>query len=357
MFLPYHYILSGFQQPTMAAYSTGASWGFDDLPGGWTNVESEDAAAAQLHEENERASRAEADKTARTEANIKSESGPPPQTETKQEEQQKKRTHYPPRTCRICLEVVLPTFHYDTDSPLPAALQPTPRVTYESPDGGRLLRPCKCKGSQKYVHEDCLGAWRMADPLQKRNYWECPTCRYRYRLQRLNWGSWISSTAAQIGLTVAIFFIAMFGLGFVADPIINLYLDPVSTIATAGGPTGSLIFENEKPTWGEHFAKGLASLGLLGFAKFLLTLSPWHWFNMRGTGIMGGGGGVARSGVGGTGRDRMRELSWIAILVGIVTFLYAVWKGVRAWSRRTLEKAGERVMDVHDQDDDNDEDD
>jgi hypothetical protein len=26
--------------------------------------------------------------------------------------------------------------------------------------------------------------------------------------------------------------------------------------------------------------------------------------------------------------------------------LYAIWKGVRAWSRRTLEKAGERVMDV-----------
>lgn len=34
--------------------------------------------------------------------------------------------------------------------------------------------------------------------------------------------------------------------------------------------------------------------------------------------------------------------------------LQAVYKGVRAWSRRTLEKAGERVMDVPLPDDDKD---
>jgi hypothetical protein len=59
----------------------------------------------------------------------------------------------------------------------------------------------------------------------------------------------------------------------------------------------------------------------------------------------------------GTGRERMQNLSWIAITVGIITFLYAVWKGVRAWSRRTLEQAGERVMDVPGSNDDDDEDD
>lgn len=145
----------------------------------------------------------------------------------------------------------------------------------------------------------------------------------------------------------------MFILGFVADPIINLYLDPLNTIATVGGPTGSLIFEDEDAGWGEHFVKGLASLGLLGFAKFLLTLSPLNWFNMRGTGVyIGGGGGGGRAGT--TGRERMAQLSWITIVIGIVTFLYAVWKGVRAWSRRTLEKAGERVMDVPGADDEED---
>lgn len=128
-----------------------------------------------------------------------------------------------------------------------------------------------------------------------------------------------------------------------------MYLDPVSTIATAGGPTGSFIFEDEPATWWEHMAKGVASLGLLGFAKCLLTLSPFQWFNIR-------TGGLGRTHVGGSGRDRLQQLSWITIMIGLGTFLYAVWKGVRAWSRKTLEQAGERVMDVPGaQEDDDDE--
>lgn len=185
--------------------------------------------------------------------------------------------------------------------------------------------------------------------MEKRNYWQCPTCHYKYHLQRLTWSSWISSTTSQIGLTLLIFLLSIFFLGFVADPIINMYLDPVNTIATAGGPTGSLIYEDEPTTWAEHFAKGLASLGLLGFVKFFFSLSPFQWFNVRTGGLMG------RSNVGGNGRERLQQLSWITIMIGLLTFLYAVWKGVRAYVRKTLEQAGERVMDVPGAADDDDE--
>src|SRR6266516_437551 len=95
--------------------------------------------------------------------------------------------HYVPRTCRICLETILPTFHPLSEH-LPGILQPAPKVEYVSsdPELGRLIRPCKCKGSSKYVHEGCLQAWRHADPSYgKRNYWECPTCRFKYRLERV----------------------------------------------------------------------------------------------------------------------------------------------------------------------------
>jgi hypothetical protein len=104
-------------------------------------------------------------------------------------------------------------------------------------------------------------------------------------------------------------------------------------------------------TWTEHFAKGLASLGLVGFAKFTFTINPWQALRL------GGGGGRGRV-AGGTGRDRLRDIGWMTLVIGIVTILYAVWKGVRTWSRRTLESAGERVMDVpggKDDDDDEDE--
>lgn len=103
---------------------------------------------------------------------------------------------YPPRTCRICLETVAPTYEPSVGN-LASFVNPTPSVSYISADpaAGRLIRPCKCKGSSRYVHEGCLQTWRHADPAYgKRNYWQCPTCNFRYRLERMAWASWISST-------------------------------------------------------------------------------------------------------------------------------------------------------------------
>jgi hypothetical protein len=142
----------------------------------------------------------------------------------------------------------------------------------------------------------------------------------------------------------------IFIFGFIADPIINLYLDPYETITSL--PLGGKAvpqFEDEDLTWTEHFLKGLASLGLLGFVKVFFAMSPWQWWNLRQTGVIGGGGGRGR---GGTGRDRLENISWSLVIIGVITFLYAVWKWVRAWSRKTLEKAGERVADVQGNDDD-----
>lgn len=283
--------------------------------------------------------------------------------------------HYPSRTCRICLETVPPTYH-PFPVTLPDFLQSAPRVTYESPDPalGRLLRPCKCKGSSRYVHEGCLRSWRHADPdYGRRNYWQCPTCGFQYRLERMRWGRWISSPLTQIGLTLMILLFAMFLLGFVADPIINLYVDPYDTISSAQfwGPNTVRevpVSSNKPVSWLEHFIKGLASLGVLSFLKVLFALSPWQWWNLRNSGLVGGGRRTTAS-----GRDRVTAISWIVVVIGVGTFLWVshhfrrsyipfsdrksqgVYKGVRSWSRRVLEKAGERVMDVQLDDDDEDE--
>jgi hypothetical protein len=107
--------------------------------------------------------------------------------------EQPRRRYWPPRQCRICLETVQPTFHTASEN-LPGIFQSGPSVTYDSEEG-RLLRPCKCKGSSKYVHEGCLQSWRHSDPSYgRRNYWQCPTCGFRYRLARLGWGRRLAST-------------------------------------------------------------------------------------------------------------------------------------------------------------------
>ena len=242
--------------------------------------------------------------------------------QTGQSQIPRSKRSWPPRTCRICFETVLPTFQ-PTSSSLPGVLQGSPSVTYisDDPASGRLIRPCKCKGSSRYVHEGCLQEWRHADPdYGKRNYWQCPTCGFRYRLERMRWGRAISSTGTQLALTVSILFVAMFVLGFVADPIINLYLDPYSTIMygpfSQSAEIDSLLSADDATSWTEHFIKGLASLGLLGFVKVLFALSPWQWWNLRSSGIMRSG-----SRTGDTGRERLANISWIVIVVGVITFL------------------------------------
>ena len=250
----------------------------------------------------------------------------PPDSRTEKNTTPEPRRHWLPRTCRICLDVINPTFHPPSEN-IPGLFQAAPFVTYDSPDpeAGRLLRPCKCKGSSKYVHEGCLQAWRHADPgYGKRNYWQCPTCGFRYRLERMQWGRWISSTATQIVLTVFIFVMALFIMGFVADPIINLYVDPFSIISSAplsrvGAKLEPIFTDDDVPTWTEHFIKGLASLGLLGFVKVLFALSPWHWYNFRSTGIIRGGQS------GSSGRDRLANISWIVVIIGVGTFLWVCY--------------------------------
>jgi hypothetical protein len=105
--------------------------------------------------------------------------------------------------------------------------------------------------------------------------------------------------------------VIIFVLGFVADPIIGLYVDPWSYMPwnSWSRPSYGYYYEDDEPTtWYEHFAKGFASMGVLGFLKVLLA-SPFSYFRL-------GGGGRGR-----TGRDRVEQVSWIIIIVGVGTFL------------------------------------
>ncbi|KAK4155087.1 hypothetical protein C8A00DRAFT_13848 [Chaetomidium leptoderma] len=264
-----------------------------------------------------------------------------------------KQRHYQPRTCRICLEVVNPTTDID-DSLAGRVFSSKTRVRYvsEDPELGRLLSPCKCKGSQKYVHQGCLQAWRNAAPLSDRNYWRCPTCQFEYQLQRLRWSRWLSSKLLRGTLTVLIMVVTVFVLGFVADPIIGFWVDPFGSLA---GTLMDLEFEepivvdDEAAGWAIHFVKGFLSLGLLGFLKTMFVMSPWHWFNVR----VGGGGRRRR----GTGRDRMEQVNWALVVIGVLTFLGATWKFVNHLMAKTLEKASDHVLDVQEDNPDEDEED
>eukprot|EP01034_Spumella_vulgaris_P021318 gene21318-27348_t len=45
----------------------------------------------------------------------------------------------------------------------------------------RLIKPCKCSGSQSFVHVDCLNTWRNTSTTA---YFACSVCKYQYQFQR-----------------------------------------------------------------------------------------------------------------------------------------------------------------------------
>ncbi|KAI0601894.1 hypothetical protein F4775DRAFT_539717, partial [Biscogniauxia sp. FL1348] len=238
------------------------------------------------------------------------------------------------RMCWICHDEVEATYEE------PGLLGGRRRRRYISEDGDRLISPCLCKGSVKYVHENCLKMWMNENP----SAYECNRCSYRYRMERLTWAQRVRSPLLTLALTVAILFITVFLLGFIADPILGLWLDPVGTIAETviSSNDDEFDYQDEADGWVEHFLKGIFSLGLLGFVKAFLAMSPWQWWNLRTSGIVGGGG-ARRAG---TGRQRMENINLTLVLIGVVTFLYAVWKATRKWTERTLDRASQRILNV-----------
>lgn len=291
----------------------------------------------------------------------KPEAGAEPQTQPQQEQQgqpgQQRQRHYRPRQCRICLESVPPTF----DAADGGLFGSRPRVRYisEDPELGRLMSPCRCKGSQRYVHEGCLQAWRQAAPLSDRNFWHCPTCGFQYRMSRLRWASWLSNRLTRLVLTLIVLFTVVFLLGFVADPIINLYVDPWgwlfgfwSDVADDWDDLKVELEDEESFGWYLHFVKGVLSLSLVGAVQAFTTMNPFTWWQLRVGGVVGGGGN--QRGRRGGGRDRMENINLAIVLVGLFTVLAATWKLVSALSSRALEKVSEQVMDIQGDDDDAD---
>lgn len=223
------------------------------------------------------------------------------------------------RRCWICHEDVEAT--YEEPGLLDAIRGHRPRPSYISEDGDRLINPCICRGTVKYVHEGCLKTWQNYNP----DAWRCSRCHYEYRTARMTWAQRLRSPIVTFVITNLILWITVFLLGFIADPILNLWIDPVGTIADTV-TSGHIHIDDDDLSemthlrWPLHFLKGFFSLGLLGFMKLFFVMSPWQWWNLRSgtTGIIGGGGRRRA----GTGRDRVENVNLALVLIGVATFLY-----------------------------------
>ena len=54
------------------------------------------------------------------------------------------------------------------------------RICLEEDTIDNLINPCKCSGTSKYVHKQCLNEWRMMS-INSDNYKRCELCHYFYK--------------------------------------------------------------------------------------------------------------------------------------------------------------------------------
>ena len=257
---------------------------------------------------------------------------------------------YPTRTCRYCLEDVPATVSLYPPG-LPVSFQ-HPVVEYKNDDEyGRLIKPCLCRGGMRYVHELCLRRART-ESQREGSLWKCHQCGYQFSFNRLTLQKYLGSKPVSGALTIMVMVLVMFLLGFIADPILNIYTDPYDTLMRHEDLWERVEVNQAKVTgsgWGQHFVKGLISMGVLSFFRSMV-LNPFHWINLRNTGFFGG----RPSGRSTTGRDRALNVSWVMVAFGVVTAFYLFYKWVQAIISRYLQRIGNNIVDTQLPGDDDD---
>lgn len=152
-------------------------------------------------------------------------------------------------------------------------------------------------------------------------------------------------------VTSLILLLTIFMLGFVADPIIKVYITGYTAFyrdsglnSVARSDKAPILIPVEPDTYLEHMVKGVTSLGMLGFVKVIFMFGPQGVLNMRGTVRQG----PARPGSG-NARDRLGNLAWLMVLIGVLNFYLWVWKFVGRHTRAWLDLVADEILDVPDE--------
>jgi len=204
-------------------------------------------------------------------------------------------------------------------------------------ESGKLISPCKCKGSMKYVHVNCLNDWRLAS-ANKASYYQCDQCKYKYHFQRTKLANIISNRLSILLITLILTYLYMFFTGFILKAIIQWKNYKI----------GSFEF----PKVGffniglEHHFYGFCAIGIYGVFKMTFSCL----FDI--TTVTGDLLRLIRRRRNNRDTDEFTILLLLA--VGCIRFMYDEYKKVYKKSKESLNILGEHILEVNDDDEEDD---
>ncbi|CAG8976183.1 hypothetical protein HYALB_00009496 [Hymenoscyphus albidus] len=162
------------------------------------------------------------------------------------------------------------------------------------------------------------------------------------------WGNFIKGKAIQLSIVALIMTGLICAMGFFASPVINQWLEPRDLEKLIGSDsssqvkalTGTPVEQNlaESSSLVLHFIKGFASLGVLGFLRAIMWLSPFPWFNLRADALAGGR------------QRRVRNSTtfqlYLVLVAGWFAILQPTYVFVRDRTQERLEMLSDKIIDV-----------
>ncbi|TKY90489.1 hypothetical protein EX895_000487 [Sporisorium graminicola] len=93
---------------------------------------------------------------------------------------------------------------------------------------GRLLSPCRCKGTMKYVHATCLDQWRAAS-ARSLSAVACDQCGAPYRFRKSKFVGLATSPTLLFIVSLFLFLLLIWTTGVVATFFMDIYDQPAAT--------------------------------------------------------------------------------------------------------------------------------
>ncbi|KAJ3246556.1 hypothetical protein HDU78_006776 [Chytriomyces hyalinus] len=209
---------------------------------------------------------------------------------------------------------------------------------------GRLISPCKCKGTMKFVHLHCLNEWRKVNPTSA-SHFQCDQCGFKYHFERTKIAHILRNEAVVTTLTFLSFILLVFLAGFLGKLLIIFFLEQEAAAFSKISPddleddldrflhkfmTHPKLFSlfSFDVT---HFMSGAVIVGVVGSMSFVsLSFSSMRMRQFR-------------------HRDAHTAMLSIVIVIGIVRALWWVYKKVRGFAVKSLELMEKRILDEEDE--------
>mmetsp|Transcript_1923 Transcript_1923/g.5068 ORF Transcript_1923/g.5068 Transcript_1923/m.5068 type:complete len:453 (-) Transcript_1923:249-1607(-) len=171
-----------------------------------------------------------------------------------------------PPICRICLGDGTPVS------------RSSPASSSDVPPDERLISPCLCRGTVRYVHVTCLQRWRASAHGRSDSALRCGQCRYVYGVRRSGLALSLMSDNGAPALAAMAMVAAMHLLG-VAGYILTASegREGLYRWLRLGEHRGGGAAFLRTTAWGEVLTLGGTALGCLTFANYAIGQTLRHY--------------------------------------------------------------------------------